>query len=548
MTKGTRKSIGAFLLSALIFFFGNAYGKARALRWAIPADATQVLLKMASLEEGRTKGGWQLRGIEVRFSEAIVTYVNKEGKALRLLLVHPEGSSEAIARTRKFAIVGEHGKKVPKEVVEGLRRGVEENEDRFEWVKVVSRVAIPVDPLNRPKYRVEDQTWMKAIGDCEEDILRGDKESACNVAIRGQGIRDIGTVRALASIARRAGCPQVAVSLLEGSKGGEERAYSAAILTELLASEVLANPEKAYERAAKVTVSFPDYFESPDCALAMALDVLMQEGLALQAEKVLERQQGGSWCLLVAKLKAASALKDDNKVDERAREALSAFPDDDDITFLWGNYYYSKGAKGDAPLLAAKIWEPLVRRDPTYPTLLGQYGTACLVGGLLAPEATEALAKRAEQDRGDVVTNYLAGLGLYYMRRYREALQYLARAATALPNEPRIQMYYAMALFFNGEREEAGRILESLEPYVYQEPDIAYCRSLYYRGVNLPRAIRELERFLEIFEGEGRLRFGEHKVLKARSDLERMRHGEVPPLELPMPDKVLPEGPPGNGR
>ena len=104
-------------------------------------------------------------------------------------------------------------------------------------------------------------------------------------------------------------------------------------------------------------------------------------------------------------------------------------------------------------------------------------------------------------------------------------------------------MYLAMAHFFDGDRKLAARMLEALDHHAYQEPDIYYCRSLFYRDHDLPRAIREMEKFLEVFEGENRLRFGKEKVDKARDDLERMRKGEVPDVHLAIPDP-LPEGQP----
>ncbi|NOZ00554.1 MAG: hypothetical protein GXP54_01520, partial [Deltaproteobacteria bacterium] len=107
----------------------------------------------------------------------------------------------------------------------------------------------------------------------------------------------------------------------------------------------------------------------------------------------------------------------------------------------------------------------------------------------------------------------------------------------------RAHMYLAMAHFFDGDPKTAERMLDALDSAAYQEPDIYYCRSLFYRGRDLPRAISEMEKFLKVFEGEKRLRFGQEKVNKAREDLRLMRLGKVPDVHLAIPDPLPPKQP-----
>lgn len=256
-----------------------------------------------------------------------------------------------------------------------------------------------------------------------------------------------------------------------------------------------------------------------------ALDGKVAEALA----EVPKPAKGEPRCLRLLRLKLAAAAGDAAAVDAAAKAALAGAPKDPDALFLWGTFYYDR-RKLDR---AVEIWDRLAAFDPGYPTFIGQYGTAWLVSGRLDAARVARLARRAAADPSDIVATYLAGLGLYYQKDYKAVIPHLKLVAGALPDEPRAAMYLAMAHFFAGDRDTAHRMMDALEPYAYQEPDINYCRSLIYRSSDLPRAIREMERFLEVFEGERRLRFGQQKVRKARSDLELMRKGEIPDVHVP---------------
>jgi hypothetical protein len=131
------------------------------------------------------------------------------------------------------------------------------------------------------------------------------------------------------------------------------------------------------------------------------------------------------------------------------------------------------------------------------------------------------------------VANYLAAIGLYYLKGYADVIPLLTRVVDVTPDEPRARMYLAMAHFFAGDPMRGLLMIEALTDWAYQEPDIYYCRSLIYRSFDLPRATAEMAKFLDVFEGGHRLRFGEQKVRKAKSDLELMRKGIVPEVALP---------------
>ncbi len=512
------------------------------LAYAIPEAMGPRLVEMAKVDGDPEAGGLTLQGVSVQVVSALLTYRDRDGREVRLELAHPDTDGPVVARTRRFAIVA--SEPVPPGLVATLRRRIEAREDGFEWTRPVRAAVVPADPLNRPRYAWPDpaaqEAWRRGIARLEA----GDPSGAAREAralVQTYG-KDLEAARAAASLLRQAGRAGEAVQALEpfvAGTGDDASRFAARI--EWIASLEVAGDARAAKAASDLARDFPRLFSAPACARYQALGVLLQEGLAREADRLGGAPRADApACAHWFRLKAAMALGDDREVDRRAGRALQAFPDDPDIRFLWGTHYYRKGADPQTLGRAIAAWDPLVRRDPRYPTLLGQYGTAVLVSGRLDREATNRMVSEAVRNPDGVVTTYLAGLGLYYQKRYSEVIPFLERVVRAVPDEPRARMYLAMAHFFSGDRDTAGRMLEALEPYAYQEPDINYCRSLFYRDHDLPRAIREMERFLQVFEGEHRLRFGEQKVQKAKDDLERMRRGEVPPVELPTPDVPTP--------
>ena len=510
---------------------------------AIPESAGPLLLEMARIDAEPDANGWTLEGVAIAEVSAILTFRSRTGKTIRLELVHPDTQADALARTSKFAVVraGQETAEVPGGLIAALKTRIAAREADFSWIRPIAGVAVPADPLNRARYAPGQPDARKVLEQAETAIRERRTREAVRLAraLLDKYHADEQAIRAAASILRRAGAAAEAVRALDEIEKAGQASFDAQV--ERLAAMELAQERRATETAAAIARAYPRLVPEAACATALALGVLIQEGLVQEVERRLRAPTAADpECVHVVRLKSAMALADDAEVDRRAKASLAAYPDAEDLRFLWGTYYYKKGADPQALSNAIAAWEPLVRRDPAYPTLLGQFGTAYLVAGRLSREATEALVASARANPDDVVANYLAGLGLYYLKAYPEVIPFLERAVRAVPDEPRARMYLAMAHFFAGDRETAGRMLEELEPYAYQEPDINYCRSLFYRDHDLPRAIREMERFLEVFEGERRLRFGEQKVQKARDDLVRMRRGEIPPVELPTPDTPTP--------
>lgn len=531
-----------------------AEATALANQWVIAQNAGPAILEMANPAPRVFSGGWRLEGVSVRVVSADLHYRNQKKQDAFVALVHPSAATNALATTDRFALVVIEGKRPPPAaLVQALVSRIRTQESRFTWTQRVPTGAVPIDPLNQAAFLMADPDLSALLVKARKAAQAGDKESAMEGARKLASSPDPDARRAAAAIMRMIGNAADAAKLLketiatsgEGPAGMHLRIEMAASL------ELDGKPADAEPVLVELAGKFSRIYGDPRCARADALSVLLQDGLASQVASIADQgplslapasaRPGAAApalprCVHLFFIKAAAAAADNDGVDAAATRALAAYPDDPDMLFLWGAYHY-KHHNLDKSLIA---WDRLAPKHPDYPTLLGQYGTAYLVADRLNAESLQRHLEKAKADPDDVIAPFLAGLGLYYQKDFQGVIPLLTRAVNAVPAEPRAAMYLAMAHYFVGNKDKALKMLEDLEPHAYREPDINYCRSLVYRDFDLPRAIREMEIFLEVFEGESRLRFGEHKVIKARSDLERMRRGEIPEVTLPQPDSETP--------
>lgn len=229
-------------------------------------------------------------------------------------------------------------------------------------------------------------------------------------------------------------------------------------------------------------------------------------------------------CLHLARMKAAYSAKDAPELVHYAKIAVKGLGHDADVLYLWGDYFYQRMEF----VACLEPWGILARDDPYYPGVLGLYGTAAVQSGHLSMERSLEYLNAANEDHKDIVSGFLAGIGLHYQRKVEPTIPALERAMAAVPEEPRIAMYLAMAYFFTDQQEKSEKTLESIEKYAFHEPDVYYSQSLVYRNHDLPKAISAMEKFLKVIENPDRIIFLLAKVDKARKDLELMRQGIVP--------------------
>ncbi len=485
-------------------------------------------------------GGPRLDGVSIERDAVTWTYVVGE-RSVRVRLVHPDVARDALATTGKFKMIAVGGE-VPPDLVRDLAARIRSLEARFEWAvesaehpapagnRVPFAPALPEDATPFELLRTPTPALPEHAASMEREardlLSKGRKKAAARKALSlvRSHPGSVAVRRVAASILRSAGDGKRAVEVLRdilALPGGS----TPEVRIEVAASRIAAG------RLDEATALLAQDSRAPAvCRLVEVLTLLAREGrLDLASAHAPPMAHDSPRCLAVFHLKLAHASGDDDRVDAAAATGLRASADDESLLYLWGYHFYAKRAMDRA----IPPWDRLLARNPHFPAVLGQAGTAYLVAGHLDRAGIDRMLERLARNPGDLVASFLAGLGLYYLKDYGRVVPLLEPVVRAVPDESRARLYLAMAHYFLGHQETAERMFEEMEPYAYHDPDIYYCRSLIYRKRDLPRAIREMERFLQVFVGEGRLSFGPEKVQKARSDLERMRRGEVPELNLP---------------
>ena len=525
-------------------------------------------LKMTNPGKKGFPGGWKLEAVSLKDAAAVLTY--KAGKKQVVLhLVHPSTVDKPAAATKQFAMVpaeGSRAEDLPQKLLASLAKRIEKFGKKFTWTLVTgssSSTALrsgpdkgkrslkwepefPPEAVPFPRLAYRDyglpsgevaawETIRKALAEKKHD-----EAGELARALAGRNPDSAAAMRASAAALRTVGKGDEAASLLRGvleKATGLSTEQARDLQLELAASLLQQKKGKAARQVLdKLAAGEKDL--SATCAMADALKVLVSEGRTEEAGKLAPPLKARSpRCVVFLHLNMAHVLDDGEALDAAAKTVLEAYPDDHNIIYFWGVHYYEKMEF----LKATPIWEKLVDMDPLYPAVAGQYGTAMLASDQLGPEGIKAQLKKLEARPKDPMASFLAGMGLYYQHEYAQARPLLEVAAKAMPHESRGLLYLAMSNYFLGDREVAEKLFEDMEPYAYHDPDVYYCRSLIYRKRDLKRAILEMEKFVNVFLGEGRLSFGPEKVKKALSDLERMKKGEIPELNLPHEPLQIPQ-------
>lgn len=489
--------------------------------------------------------GARLEGISINRDAVTMTFVAGD-RTVRVRLVHPGTAPEAAVRTGRFGLVAAGEGDVSRDLVQALATRIRSLEARFEWAEepdepssgppvgsvvpfapALPEDATPFDLLQVPVPALPARA-VPAWREARQLLGKGERKGAARkaTALARSHPDDPAVLRAAAGILRASGQGRESLALMRKAMdlpgGGGSRESQVELAASLIAA---GRAEDAWASLAADPDATP-----PECRRIQILTLLAREGrIDLADAHAPPAGDGSPRCVRVFHLKLAHALGDDDRVEAAAAAGLRAFPDDEPLLYLWGYHYYARRAMDQAIV----AWDRLVARNPRFPAVLGQAGTAYLVARRLDRAGVDAMLERLRANPDDLVASFLAGLGLYYLKDYERVVPLLEPVVRAVPDESRARLYLAMAHYFLGHQDTAERMFEDMEPYAVQDPDIYYCRSLIYRKRDLPRAIREMERFLQVFVGEKRLSFGPEKVQKARSDLERMKRGEVPELNLP---------------
>jgi hypothetical protein len=518
---------------------GQAGGLESDSTFVIPAGYEPFFLSMAD-PKALGVAGLKLEGIAIGQTFVRITWHDRSDNEIRVRLEHPSCKTPDARTAGRFDLIAETDPAAAGRVVRALAKRLAAKDKNFQWMRsahrepppgitpLIPRDALPASRVPEPTLDLGTPSSEALFARAIDSAASGDQAEARKLA------RELwageGSPLAAASVLRRIGDGTGAVELLGKALAGRSGWLRPDL--DRAASFLLAG---AGDDARKVLAERPN----PLCDRAMALTWLLQEGRIAEVGRLaLDEPSEGPVprCIHLVRMRAAFAARDDDAFDRASRAAIQDVGDDEDLLFLWGEYYVTHHFFEPALLgRALEPWERLVRKNPRYPGLLGLFGTVAVQSRHLDGKRSFEYLEKWKKDNSDVVSAILAGIGLHYVHEYAPSIPALEVVHREVPEEPRGGMYLAMAYFFTGRQKDAEDLLESLEKYGYQEPDIYYCRSMVHRRSDRERAIREMEKFLEVMKEEGRFCFNPAKPAKARADLEALRRGEIPDVHLPGP-------------
>ncbi len=215
-----------------------------------------------------------------------------------------------------------------------------------------------------------------------------------------------------------------------------------------------------------------------------------------------------------------------------AERAHGANPDDPDAIerFASANFRNSRFE------VSVAAYEKLYHRDPARVSVLAHLsGAFNRMHG--APEASEVQAaylrlrqqfERRAEDPRDLVARFLQAVAVFYDADFARAIALFSPLQQALPAEPRVQIYLAMARYWTGDLDAARKHAALAVEKGPRDPDVYYCRSKVWQDVKPTEAIADLQRYVALAEAPGAIAFAD-KTARIREEIEYLRRGERPP-------------------
>ncbi len=162
-------------------------------------------------------------------------------------------------------------------------------------------------------------------------------------------------------------------------------------------------------------------------------------------------------------------------------------------------------------------------------------------------QAIESRMKTAAAEPSDVVARFLEATRKYYSGHFAEAMPELEALYRTNNRDPRIPLYLSMAHFWLGHQDKAEQLIGEAVRSGPSDPDVFYCRSQIVRKLDLPQAIADLDRYVEMTNRPWALNPAK-KDNRVKAELAYMRRGVLPPdWDLPGPGRVpfKPDSQPG---
>lgn len=259
--------------------------------------------------------------------------------------------------------------------------------------------------------------------------------------------------------------------------------------------------------AAAVVADTLDITGRSDAALSVADRVLAKDPACRDAHRI-----GAE---IVGRNKDWQALHD------RAAAAAKRFPDDPGFDVRRATALRGLGRFEEA----RDVLEVAVRADPHS---AGSMSSLAALYTLTRTNETayQHLVKRCDARPDDLVSCFLAGVLAHYLAHHKDCVARMGALMDALPGQPRVPMYAAISAFFDDQPAEADRLIDAAVAISgAMDPDVFYCRSIIRRDRDLPGAIKDLERFLEVAH---RGWHSQGKISRVTHELEQLRSGKLP--------------------
>lgn len=489
------------------------------------------------LDVSKAPGKWQNEGATLQPDHVEATFVNKAGVKAVIVLKHPDSDGPNDGKTERFMLQVKGGGKPAKTLAKYLLDRIKTHEDGFQWIAVRAKPAedtksTSVWPLDsQPPNKLPEPNWdlgsQTAVDNYKKAIEAiGDKETAAGLAAKLA--KD--SPMAAASVYRRLGEFDQAVAVLENASGPKNQRLEQELALSYLMSNKIVEAEKL--------------IGADICAKTNLFLRGLAEGRASDVQRIWQGIVGKTKelprCAHFLQVKTAYALKDADALELAAQTAVKQLGEDEDLLFLWGSFYFADFFEKVSLGKATKPWGILVRKNPRYPGLLGAYGAAEEQSGQLVAKRVYDLLLAWEKDKSDIVSGYLAGMGMHYLGQFERSIPALLAAYREVPEEPRIGMYLAMAYYFSGQQEPAQKVLDEINHMAYNEPDIAYCRSTVWRYVDHEKSTAELALFLKYMDEPDRFCFEPGKMANAKRDYEALKKGETPKVRYPNDQAEVP--------